>query len=140
MILVHHADSAPTADLRIAVPAERLDLGKRRWRAVAADGREFGFDLDHHLHDGDVIHRDGGIAYVLSQKPEPVLELELPGEPRAAARLAWQVGNLHFPLETTPTSLRTVDDPALRQFFDREHIAYSARVAVFRPFAHGHHH
>jgi urease accessory protein UreE len=57
-----------------------------------------------------------------------------------AARLAWQIGNLHFPLEATAALIRVADDPALRQLFEREHIAFTSRTAVFRPFAHGHHH
>jgi urease accessory protein len=140
MILVHHHSAEPAAGLTISVPVDRLTLGKRRWRATAADGREFGFDLEHHLHDGDVVHRDGGIAYVLAQNPEPVLEIALPAEPAIAARLAWQIGNLHFPLEATAALIRVADDPALRQLFEREHIVFASRTAVFRPFAHGHHH
>jgi len=140
MILVNQASAEPAADLKIAVPADRLNLAKRRWRAVAADGREFGFDLERHLHDGDVVHREESIAYVLAQKPEPVLEITLPADPTAAARLGWQIGNLHFPLETTAGAIRVTDDPALRQFLEREHLPFTARTAVFRPIAHGHHH
>jgi urease accessory protein UreE len=140
MILVHHAAPGPAAHATIAVPVDRLNLSKRRWRAVAADGREFGFDLHHHLHNGDVVHKEDGIAYVLTQQPEPVLEIELPASPHDAARLAWQIGNLHFALEATATCIRVADDPALRQLFEREHIACTERIAVFQPFAHGHHH
>jgi urease accessory protein UreE len=140
MILVHHHSAEPATDLTISVPADRLNLAKRRWRATAADGREFGFDLEHHLHDGDVVHRDGGIAYILVQTPEPVLEIALPADPSAAARLAWQIGNLHFPLQATAAAIRVADDPALRQLFTREHVAFTARTAVFHPLAHGHHH
>lgn len=140
MILVNQASAEPAADLKIAVPADRLNLAKRRWRAVAADGREFGFDLERHLHDGDVVHREESIAYVLAQKPEPVLEIALPANPADAARLGWQIGNLHFPLETTAAAIRVTDDPALRQFLAREGLAFTAHTAVFRPLAHGHHH
>ncbi len=140
MIVVNHTAAESPLDLTIAVPVDRLELAKRRWRAAAADGREFGFDLEHHLHDGDVVHREESIAYILVQKPEPVLEVALPVGSGASARLGWQIGNLHFPVETTAEIIRTVDDPAVRQFFKREHISFTARMAVFHPIAHGHHH
>jgi urease accessory protein len=140
MILVHHAAAESPIDLTIAIPVDRPDLSKRRWRATAADGREFGFDLEHHLHDGDVVHREESIAYILVQKPEPVLEVVLPASSGAAARLGWQIGNLHFLVETTSEVVRTVDDPAVRQYFQREHIAFTSRDAVFHPIANGHHH
>jgi urease accessory protein len=140
LILIHHPAAELPADLTIAVSVDRVDLAKRRWRAAAADGREFGFDLEHHLHDGDVIHREETIAYVLVQNPEPVLEVALPSDPAAAARLGWQIGNLHFPLEVASATIRVADDPALRQFLEREHIAFTDCATVFHPIAHGHHH
>ena len=33
----------------VILTADRATLAKRRWRGVAQDGREFGFDLDHVL-------------------------------------------------------------------------------------------
>jgi urease accessory protein len=142
MILVQHATSEPATDLVIAVPVDRLTLAKRRWRANAADGREFGFDLERHLHDGDVVHSDGGVVYVVAQSPEPVLEVALSADPAAATTLAWQIGNLHFPIQVMPDVIRVSDDSAIRQMLDREHVAYTACLTVFRPIsaAHGHHH
>ena len=125
---------------RVPLPAERRLLAKRRWRGVAADGREFGFDLDHPLADGDAVHANDTALYVIAQAAEPVLEIALPADPAAGARLGWMIGNLHFALELAGDSLRVADDPALRQLFDREHIAFTAREAVFRPLSGGHSH
>ncbi len=139
----HLAEPLTGSENVVAVSADRSTLAKRRWRGIAGDGREFGFDLEHPLSHGDPILRDDCGCYAVFQMPEPVLEVPLPTDTTAAASLAWQIGNLHFPVEITHECLRVADDPALRQMFDREGVAWSARHAVFRPLsvtANGHHH
>ena len=78
--------------------------------------------------------------YVISQKYEPVLEVGLDADASTAARLGWLIGNLHFPLEVAGSIVRVADDPALRQLFAREHIAFTACMRVFHPLGGGHHH
>jgi|ERR1700678_2481105 urease accessory protein len=125
--------------LEVLLPADRHTLAKRRWRATAEDGREFGFDLDEPLHDGVAFFHDGDATYVIAQQPEPVLEVAL-ATPLESARLGWLIGNLHFSLELAGCVIRVADDPALRQLFDREHIAFSEASHVFHPERHGHVH
>jgi len=127
----------------VILTADRATLAKRRWRGVAQDGREFGFDLDHTLADGTVFFRDAGNCYVISQAPEPVLEIERGSEGTGLAVLAWHIGNLHFPIELTGSVIRTVDDPAIRQMLERQQVAWRPAMEVFRPLAaagHVHHH
>jgi urease accessory protein len=127
----------------VFLTANRATLAKRRWRGVAQDGREFGFDLDNALSDGSVFFREAGKCYVISQAPEPVLEIELDQDPNRGAILAWQIGNLHFPIEVTNSVIRCADDPAIRQMLERARIVSRETLAVFRPFAsagHAHHH
>ncbi|MEO7932591.1 MAG: urease accessory protein UreE [Chthoniobacterales bacterium] len=124
----------------IPLPVDRLTLAKRRWRGKAADGTEFGFDLEHHLHDGDTFHQEGIHIYRIQQTPEPVLSVVLDPDSTAAARLGWMIGNLHFQLGLAPNAVLVPDDPALRQLFEREHIAYQADHRVFHPLSGGHHH
>jgi urease accessory protein len=127
----------------VVLIADRVTLAKRRWRGLAQDGREFGFDVDHCLADGAVFHREAGKCYVISQASEPVLEIELGSDPGRAAALAWQIGNLHFPVQVTDLVIRCADDPAVRHLLQREEIAWRATVAVFRPIrsaGHAHHH
>jgi urease accessory protein len=143
--LIHHAltgwnDQLPS----VRVPVERLVLAKRRWRGVAEDGREFGFDLEAPLPDGAAIFQSDAAVYVLAQKYEPVLEVQTAecgirsgGD---AARLGWMIGNLHFQIEIVEEVVRVVDDPAVRQLFEREGIAYTACKRVFHPLSGGHHH
>lgn len=128
----------------IRIPVDRFTLAKRRWRGAAEDGTEFGFDLEKPLSDGAVVQEDGARTYIIAQKYEPVLEVGLETDAPAAARLGWIIGNLHFPLEVAGTTVRVVDDPALRQLFDREGIPYHTCKRVFKPLggghSHGHHH
>jgi len=126
------------------IPVERLVLAKRRWRGVAEDGHEFGFDLDTPLSDGATVYQNETATYVLAQKYEPVLEVRSAecgmrngGE---AARLGWMIGNLHFQIEIAGDIVRVVDDPAVRQLFEREGIAYTTCKRVFHPLSGGHHH
>jgi urease accessory protein len=133
MQLVHAAISADPALPEIAIPVERRQLAKRLWRATAADGAEFGFELDGPLAHGDVVHATKATRYVIRQMPEPVLEIPLPAAPDAAAVTGWAVGNLHFPIEAQPGRLLAPDDTALRQSLDRIGIAYRAIDEVFRP-------
>jgi urease accessory protein len=128
----------------IRIPVERLVLAKRRWRGVAEDGAEFGFDLEAPLADEAVVHESDSAAYVLAQKYEPVLEVRIAEcgmrNGSDAARLGWMIGNLHFQIEIAEDLVRVVDDPAVRQLFEREGIAFTACKRVFHPLSGGHHH
>lgn len=138
---MHHALADWSRSLpvqRLAV--ERLTLAKRRWRGVAEDGREFGFDLTAPLADGAAVFQSGTAVYVIAQKYEPVLEVALGTDSPTAARLGWMIGNLHFQIEVAAEIVRVNDDPAVRQLFEREGIAFTACKRVFHPLSGGHHH
>ena len=142
-IIASVADGNPSSDEIVLLLADRTTLAKRRWRGVAQDGREFGFDLERPLSDGAVFHREGGKSYVISQAPESVLEVALGNDPARAAVISWQIGNLHFPLEITNQVIRCADDPAIRLLLSREGVAWHTATAVFRPIislGHAHHH
>ena len=126
----------------VDIPVDRHTLAKRRWRAVAADGREFGFDLEHALDNGDAVFSFGAVVYRIAQTPEPVLKLSLPTA-ADAVRLGWLLGNLHFRLAVDHGAVYAPDDPAVRQLLEREHIHFHPVETVFQPMggghAHGHH-
>jgi urease accessory protein len=131
---------APSSLPILRIPVERLTLAKRRWRGMAEDGCEFGFDLERPLSDGSVVFQSGNAVYVIAQKFEPVLEVVLDTDLSEAARLGWTIGNLHFPLEVTSALVRVGDDPALRHLFERERIKFVACKRVFHPLSGAHHH
>ncbi|EDY17886.1 Urease accessory protein UreE-like protein [Chthoniobacter flavus Ellin428] len=145
MELIYHALSEQPESLPVLrIPVERLTLAKRRWRGVAEDGQEFGFDLETPLADGAAVFQSEVAVYVLAQKYEPVLEVRTSecgvrngGD---AARLGWMIGNLHFQIEIVEDVVRVMDDPAVRQLFEREGIIYSACKRVFHPLSGGHRH
>jgi len=125
---------------RVPLRVERLTLAKRRWRAVAEDDKEFGFDLATALADGAAFFTSESAVYCIAQMPEPVLEIALISKPAPIARLGWTIGNLHFPIQVTDEVIRVPDDPALRQLFEREKIPFTSGERVFVPFARSHSH
>jgi urease accessory protein len=140
MTLVHAAlADVPPLPL-VPLRAERRALAKRRWRGVAEDGAEFGFDLGRPLADGDAFFAAATAVYCIVQKPEPVLEVALIAKAAPVARLGWTIGNLHFPIQVTDDCIRVPDDSALRQLFEREKIPFIACERVFVPFAKAHSH
>ncbi len=125
---------------RVSIVVERQDLAKRRWRGVAGDGHEFGFDLEEPLHHGAVFFVSDASYYVVVQQLEPVLEVAL-SDPAHSARLGWMIGNLHFPIHVEHGFVRVADDAAIRQLFQREHVHFHEKKALFQPLkavAHAH--
>lgn len=140
MILIHSALSPRPSLPIVALCADRLTLSKRRWRSVAEDGVEFGFDLAAPLAHGDVFYASDAALYAIEQLPEPVLEIALIPKPAAVARLGWTIGNLHFPIQVTEDVVRVPDDSALRALFERQGIPFTLAEQVFIPFAKAHCH
>ena len=100
MIIIKKLDSDPLEQfpIKITLCVERRVLAKRRWQGHAEDGTEFGFDLEIPLRNGACFYRDEERNYVIDQKPESVFLVSY-SNPKEAADLAWQVGNLHFPAQ-----------------------------------------
>ncbi len=120
--------------------ADRATLAKRRWRGVAEDGKAFGFDLDESLSRGTPFFVEGETLYVLEQAPEDVLEIPV-SNPEQAARVAWNLGNLHFGIQVLPNAVRVTEDPAVLQLLHREAIPFQRVRCVFLPLsASAHHH
>lgn len=130
----------PDATLpEVALVTDRLTLAKRIWRGRAANGMEFGFELEQRLQPGDVFWQSTDARYVVRQQPEPVLEISLDLAPSAAAGIGWAVGNLHLELQAEPNRLLALDEPAVRQLLERLGVPFQASTAIFRPgrFARG---
>jgi len=145
MDIIHRATATEHSRLsQVRLVVDRLTLVKRRWRGVAEDGREFGFDLSEPLTDGTTFFASDAALYVIAQKYEPVLELSVGDsslrEGTRAARLGWLIGNLHFQIEIADDVVRVVDDPAVRQLFEREGFAFTPCKRIFHPISGGHQH
>src|SRR5260370_36924680 len=61
---------------------------------------------------------------------EPTLVISPPNQ-TVALRVAFEVGNRHFPLAIEPDALLVPDDPAMVQLMDRLGVAWERRNAVF---------
>ncbi len=137
MDFVHHPLAAVPANLvRVPLVVDRHTLAKRRWRGVAEDKHEFGFDLDEPLYHGAIFFASEENFYVLLQEPESILEVTL-NQPSVAARIAWIVGHSHFPIQIKNGTLRVADALATRRLFAREHVSFRERKAVFQPLKPG---
>jgi urease accessory protein len=139
-IVYHSIDVPPAPCALVRICVERRTLAKRRWRGVAEDGREFGFDLEHPLSDGAAVWSGDGAIYVIAQKPEPVIVIPAGASAGEGARRGWLFGNLHVALAVEGDTLIVPDDPAVRQLLAREDIAYVPEVRTFRPLAAAHSH
>jgi urease accessory protein len=120
------------AENRIELAIERRKFLKRRWRATASDGTDFGFDLESRLTDGCVIYQDGNTDYIVRQLPEKVYEVALTS-PAEGALIGWKVGNLHLPAQIMEGSLRVLHDDAMKQLLEREGWEFTEHVALFTP-------
>jgi urease accessory protein len=120
------------AENRIELAIERRKFLKRRWRATASDGTDFGFDLESRLTDGCVIYQDGNTDYIVRQLPENVYEVAFTS-PAEGALIGWKVGNLHLPAQIMEGSLRILHDDAMKQLLAREGWPFTEPEVLFTP-------
>ena len=119
-------------DRQIVLAAERRLFLKRRWRAIAEDGTEFGFDLETRLIDGCVILHRAGFDYLVRQLPETVYRIPFES-PAHAALVAWKTGNLHLPVQIFDDSIMVLHDEAMTQLLEREGWTFSEPEVLFTP-------
>jgi len=117
---------------RITLSAERRQFLKRRWRGVAEDGTEFGFDLETRLTDGCVIFQQDGRDYIVRQLPEVVYQIEC-ASPDQAALVGWKVGNLHLPAQIVGNAIWVLHDESMAQLLEREGWDFSEPEVLFTP-------
>lgn len=138
-LIHHHVHRWDETLVRIPLAIDRLTLEKRRWRATAADGTEFGFDLDHTLSDGNVFFVNEQSYYQIEQKQERVIHIAL-HKAADGAKIGWMIGNLHFKIGLTHDAIQAPYNPAVLQLLEREGIAFQETTAVFHPLSGGHAH
>lgn len=135
MILINRmlseTSSRPVSE-QVELLVERRLFLKRRWRGVAADGTEFGFDLESRLKHGGLIHQTDSADYVVRQEPELVYQVR-PESADQASLMGWKIGNLHLGVQVIEGLIRIVHDVAVLQLFEREGWAYEELSVVFNP-------
>jgi len=125
----------------VSLKVDRHKLAKRRWRGVAEDSVEFGFDLEGPLTHGMLFYQTVDTSYVITQEPEEILLIAY-CDAKEAAQFGWMIGNLHFSADFQKDGIVVEDDLAVRQLLEHNQILFRSSKRVFRPTqkATGHHH
>ncbi len=114
-----------------------LTWEERRWtrrRVVTTAGREVGLALPTGslLRPGDIVAVEADWYLEIEGRPEPVLAVT-PRSRDEAIRIAFDVGNRHFPLAMEGDDLLVPDDTAMEQLLCRLGVVWQRRAAVFVP-------
>jgi urease accessory protein len=139
-----HLDVEPSLLAGKARDTLCLTWEERRWtrkRVVTTAGREVALALPTGslLRPGDVVAVETEWYLEIEGKPEPVLTVT-PKDRAEAIRVAFDVGNRHFPLAISGEDLLVPDDTAMEQLLTRLGVVWSRRAAIFAPLGSGHSH
>ncbi|HUO33720.1 MAG TPA: urease accessory protein UreE [Candidatus Acidoferrum sp.] len=121
-----------------------LTSEQRRWvrgRFTTAQGREIALALPTGtvLSPGAILVVESDWYLKILAAPEPVLAV-LPSDNKDAIRIAFEVGNRHFPLALQENLLLVPDDTAMVQLFERLGVHFERRNETFHPIGHTHRH
>jgi urease accessory protein len=121
-----------------------LTWEERRWtrkRIVTSGGREVALALPTGslLRPGDIVAVEEDWYLEIEGKPEPVLAVT-PKDRNEAIRIAFDVGNRHFPVAIVGDDLLVPDDTAMEQLLTRLGAAWKRCAAVFAPLGGSHPH
>jgi urease accessory protein UreE len=138
-LIIDRVDSSANEDDLRAKEEDKLVLTweQRRWmrgRFTTARGRKIGVALPT-----GTTPAHGAILYVgadwylkIEAAIEPVIEI-LPADYNEAVRIAFEVGNLHFPLALERSKILVPDDKVMVRLMDRLGVPWERRQAIFDP-------
>ena len=121
-----------------------LTSEQRRWvrgRFVTAQGREVALALPTGtiLEPGQILYVGENWYLRVQAAPESVLANSM-ADSKSAVRIAFEVGNRHFPLAMDEEKLLVPDDPAMVQLLNRLGAVWERANAIFQPIGHAHRH
>lgn len=139
-------DALPTnvspADLE-GKEIDRLSLTweQRRWmrgRFTTERGREIGVALPTgvHIEPGQIMWIGPDWYLTMEAASEPLLVIDV-GDRQEAIRIAFEIGNSHFPLAIAGERLLVPDDSAMTQLLVRMGVRWEKCRAAFQPIAKG---
>jgi len=122
----------------------QLTWEERRWtrrRVMTTGGREIALALPTGtvLRHGAVVALEADWYLAIEGRPESVLAVA-PRDCAEAVRIAFDVGNRHFPLGLDGECLLVPDDGAMEQLLSRLGARWERRQALFDPVGAGHPH
>ncbi len=114
-----------------------LTWEQRRWmrgRFTTARGRKIGIALPTGttLMHGTILYVAADWYLKIEAAVEAVLEI-LPLDCNQAVKIAFEVGNRHFPLAVQEDKILVPDDKAMVRLMDRLHVRWERREAIFDP-------
>jgi len=119
------------------------DRHRRRIRMITDQGEDFLLDLAHahHLAEGDGLELEAGGGFVrVIAAPEDVADIACE-RPEDLARIAWHVGNRHFPVEFLPGGgMRIPADHVMIAMLQGLGAKVTRRNAPFHPEPGAYHH
>ncbi len=121
-----------------------LTWEQRRWtrgRLLTARGREIAIALQTGsvLEPGRIVCVQPEWFATVEAAQEKTLLIS-PPDHHTALKIAFEVGNRHFPLAIEGEQLFVPDDPAMLQLLARLGVPWERRLAVFTPIGIGHQH
>lgn len=121
-----------------------LTSEQRRWvrgRFTTTQRREVALALPTGtvLTPGAILVVESNWYLKIEAAPEPVLAFT-PAGTDEAIRLAFEVGNRHFPLAIHGRQLLVPDDTAMAQLLERLGVPFERRMEIFDPIGHAHRH
>jgi urease accessory protein UreE len=138
LIVYEPIDALAGADLR-GKEEDTLALAweQRRWirgKFTTTKGRQVALALPTGtpLVPGTVILIEEDWYLRAEAVAEPLIAVT-PKDHEEAIRLAFEIGNLHFPLAIEDGALLVPDDAAMAQLFDRLKIPWTRRQSIFTP-------
>ncbi|HXF88871.1 MAG TPA: urease accessory protein UreE [Xanthobacteraceae bacterium] len=84
------------------------------------------------MRTDDALELDDGSLVEVVAEAEPLIEVRL-ADPAALARLAWQFGDRHVPLQVKSKSLRLRRDPGTEKWLEESGVKFIAIEAPFDP-------
>ena len=118
-----------------------LTWEQRRWmrgRFTTTAGREIGVALPTgiQVEPGQTLWIGAEWYLTMEAASEPLLEI-YPDDREQAIRIAFEIGNLHFPLAVSDDKLCVPDDSAMVQLLGRIGVRWEKSFAAFRPIGRG---
>ncbi len=146
MLIIDHPADPVSHDALLAKEADKLVLTReqRRWvrgHFTTIKGREvaLAFPTGATLEPGMILWVEPLWYLTVQAAAEPVLAI-FPSDYKNALKIAFEVGNRHFPLALEEDWLLVPDDPAMHQLLERLGASWKRCNRVFNPIGNAHRH
>ena len=146
LLIIDHFISPVSEEILRAKEPDKLVLTweQRRWvrgRFTTDKGRKIGLALPTGttLPPNAILWIEPDWYLRVEAAAESVLEI-LPSDQKEAIKLAFEVGNRHFPLAVQGNTLQVPDDKAMVRLMDRLGAKWTRRQTVFNPIGNGESH